>query len=226
MHVLLDIGSTLIEGPKYGPSKRLARELGLDKSTLKEINDFLFMTPLKEPESMAIYLSNAFNISMDTSYKASVKLWQAQLGESFALPGAVDFINGLRSAQVSHSYISNIWAPFYHGFTQFFPHEAKYEKCYLSFELGLIKPNLNFYEHALNDLKIPASDIVMIGDTYLNDIKPALELGMETIWVLHRPEKEMVELTAVLNGSLPPPSLTVGKIGDLNINLINGIFNK
>jgi len=56
---------------------------------------------------------------------------------------------------------------------------------------------------------------VMVGDTYRNDIRPAIDLGMRTVWVLHRPEKEKADLIAVLNGTSPPPDLTLPSIADL-----------
>ncbi len=60
----------------------------------------------------------------------------------------------------------------------------------------------------------------MIGDTYKNDILPAIELGMRTIWVLHRPEKERDALTDVLNGAAPRPNWTLRSIADLKPELL------
>jgi FMN phosphatase YigB (HAD superfamily) len=57
-----------------------------------------------------------------------------------------------------------------------------------------------------------AEDAVMVGDTYKNDIRPAIELGMRTVWVLHRPEKEEVDLMDVTNGHAPPPDLLLKSI--------------
>jgi FMN phosphatase YigB (HAD superfamily) len=56
----------------------------------------------------------------------------------------------------------------------------------------------------------------MVGDTYKNDIAPALALGMKTVWVLHRPHKETRDLVRVLNHAAPAPDLTLESIGDLD----------
>ena len=55
----------------------------------------------------------------------------------------------------------------------------------------------------------------MVGDTYKNDIRPAIDLGMRTVWVLHRPEKEKADLIRVLNGDAPRPDLTLTSIAEL-----------
>ena len=55
----------------------------------------------------------------------------------------------------------------------------------------------------------------MVGDNYKNDIRPAIEMGTRTVWVLHRPGKERADLVDVLNGDSPPPNLTISSIAEL-----------
>ncbi len=53
----------------------------------------------------------------------------------------------------------------------------------LSEEEGLHKPDRAIFERALNLADADASNCVMIGDRLDNDIAPALELGMRTVWL-------------------------------------------
>jgi FMN phosphatase YigB (HAD superfamily) len=117
-------------------------------------------------------------------------------------------------AGIRRAYLSNIWPPFYEHFRKIFLTEAR-ESQFLSFRFGLSKPSKEFFRTALMGLKADPADVVMIGDTYKNDIRPAIELGMKTIWVLHRPEKETAALVDVLNGTAPRPDLTLNSIGEL-----------
>jgi len=78
-----------------------------------------------------------------------------------------------------------------------------------------MKPDPAFFQLALRALEARAEDAVMVGDTYKNDIRPAIELGMRTVWILHRPEKEKADLIAVMNGDAPRPDLTLESIGEL-----------
>lgn len=226
MLVLFDIGSTLIEGPPVGPGKRLVQALSLKSEFLESINDFLFRTPLEDAGSLAEFLVQRCGADANLSIEVSKRLWDAQLDESYALPGAERLIDELSAAGVRRSYISNIWSPFYSGFERFFSDEARNCKCFLSFELGISKPDIGFYEHALETLNVSPSDVIMVGDTYSNDMAPAIELGMGSVWVLHRPSKEKEELLEVINGRLPRPSLTVGSVGDLTYPLLREIYDK
>ena len=81
--------------------------------------------------------------------------------------------------------------------------------------MGLSKPDKKFFEAALRELGAEPKDVVMIGDTYRNDIRPAIDLGMRTIWVLHRPEKEREALVEVLNNAAPRPDVTLHSIAEL-----------
>ncbi|MEX2461927.1 MAG: HAD family hydrolase [Paenibacillaceae bacterium] len=48
---------------------------------------------------------------------------------------------------------------------------------------GLRKPNPQLFRHALQMLRIPASQAVMVGDSWKNDIVGATNAGMDAIWI-------------------------------------------
>ncbi|WP_335112117.1 HAD family hydrolase [Nostoc sp.] len=61
---------------------------------------------------------------------------------------------------------------------------AKYFKeIYTSEKIGYEKPNLKFYAHVINDLKIEKTECVMIGDSYNADIAGALRANIQAILV-------------------------------------------
>jgi HAD superfamily hydrolase (TIGR01509 family) len=214
MIALFDIGSTLIDGPPYGPARRLAEMLGLDASAAVQLEPLLFRTASESPEHLARHIAEGIGIEYARAAEESVKLWNAQLTEAYVLPGALEAVARLRAAGIPRAYLSNIWPPFYQHFHRTFETETA-EPQFLSFRLGLSKPDKEFFYAALKHLNVPPREIVMIGDTYKNDIRPAIELGMKTIWVLHRPEKETASLVEVLNGTAPPPGLTLNSIAEL-----------
>jgi FMN phosphatase YigB (HAD superfamily) len=214
MIALFDIGSTLIDGPPYGPARRLSEMLGLGKPAVAELERLLFRTPSESAEHLAQHISEGVGVDYAKAAEACSALWNAQLTEAYVLPGAREAVATLRAANIQRAYLSNIWPPFYEHFRTSFTTEAT-EPQFLSFQLGLSKPDKAFFHAALQQLNVPASEIVMIGDTYKNDIRPAIELGMKTIWVLHRPDKERASLVEVLNGSAPRPDLTLNSISEL-----------
>lgn len=208
MIVFFDIGSTLIDGPSQGPGKRIADLLGRPELR-KRIDGLLFRTNVKTPDELGELVSRELNVRAEEAVAA---IWRAQLDEAYVLPGAREAVARLREAGIPRGYISNIWPPFYHCFERHFPEEAACPR-FLSFELNLMKPDIAFYRHALEQTQ--ADEAVMVGDTYRNDIVPAAETGMRTVWLLHRPAKETHDIAAVLNGNAKAPDLTLESIAQL-----------
>jgi HAD superfamily hydrolase (TIGR01509 family) len=213
--VFFDIGSTLIDGPPFGPARRLSESLGLGPEAVAELERLLFRSPARDPEQLANTIVNRLRVDHNKALEACATLWNAQLQEAYVLPGAREVIEKLRSAGIPRAYLSNIWPPFYEHFQQEFPQEAEHQPQFLSFKTGLMKPDPAFFQMALRALETRAEDAVMVGDTYKNDIRPAIELGMRTVWILHRPEKEKADMIEVLNGASPPPDLTLASIAEL-----------
>ncbi len=63
------------------------------------------------------------------------------------------------------------------GFGQYFSH------IYLSDSIGYTKPDHEFFLHILGQEGISADRAAMIGDELQNDIEPAIELGIRSIWI-------------------------------------------
>lgn len=219
MIALFDIGSTLIEGPPYGPARRLAEMLELGAPAARELERVLFRTPSATPEDLALHVARAVNVDLTRALEACGSLWRSQLTEAYTLEGAAEAVAALERAGIRRAYLSNIWPPFYEHFRRAFRSEAEAPQ-FLSFRMGLSKPDRAFFEAALRELGVPAGEVVMIGDTYKNDIQPAIELGMRTVWVLHRPQKEREALVDVLNGTAPRPDLTLRSIAELKPELL------
>ena len=49
--------------------------------------------------------------------------------------------------------------------------------------VGVRKPDAAIYNIALEHLALPATDVVMIGDTISKDMEPAIQVGCQTIWI-------------------------------------------
>src|ERR1041384_1838918 len=225
MIVFFDIGSTLIDGPRFGPARRLAEMLGLGPEAVRQLEHILFRSPARDAEELGNTIAGRLKVDRRQAIEACTSLWNAQLEEAYVLPGARELIGNLKSAGIPRAYLSNIWPPFYECFRREFPEEADTQPRFLSFETGLLKPDPAFFQLALRSVEARADDAVMVGDTYQNDIRPAIELGMRTVWVLHRPEKERADLVAVLNGAAPPPDRTITSIAELEAHKLLGHAN-
>ena len=79
MIVFFDIGSTLIDGPKFGPARRLADTLGLGPEVVGQLEHILFRSPARDPEELANTLVNRLRVDFDHALEACTNLWNAQL---------------------------------------------------------------------------------------------------------------------------------------------------
>jgi putative hydrolase of the HAD superfamily len=55
-----------------------------------------------------------------------------------------------------------------------------------SYSLRISKPHKQIFKTAIETMGIKPSEAVMVGDNLECDIKPALDLGMKTIWLNHK----------------------------------------
>lgn len=224
MVVFFDIGSTLIEGPPYGPPRRIATLLKLPEDTLPELNRLLFQTAFDAPEPLAQTIARLFDRPLAPTLEIVRGVWESQLREAWIVPGARDCLARLKAAGFSRAYITNIWPPFYQFFQNAFSEEALEEPQFVSFRCGLAKPDPDFYRLALNTLRVSPEDSVMVGDTYRNDIAPAKALGMRTVWLLHRPKKEAGDLRRVEEDPDLAPDLMLPSIAELTPELLYPLF--
>ncbi len=80
-----------------------------------------------------------------------------------------------------------------------------------SAEAGLSKPDPRFYELALRETQCLPSKAVMVGDRIDNDIIPAKEVGMHTIWV-----KQGFARLQESPGAKAMPDLTLDRLAEMN----------
>jgi putative hydrolase of the HAD superfamily len=66
-----------------------------------------------------------------------------------------------------------------------------FDKQYLSYEIGLRKPNKNIYEYVLNDIQKQPQECLFIDDSFAN-IKGAESAGIQTLLALIPLDQEML----------------------------------
>ena len=66
-------------------------------------------------------------------------------------------------------------------------------------ELGSEKPDHFPFKEALNLLEVDPKSALYVGDHPVNDIKPANELGMDTLWIDHLNKNNMLSTYSITN---------------------------
>ena len=234
--VFFDIGATLIEGPYTSPAKQV-------KNMLENMYKHIKIDPDKfamfENSLMVDYIDNVYDFAklirglspiIGSAYSKVVaeSVWASQgTGTVQVIPGACNLLHSVTSSELRTGFISNIWKPYFETFLKLLgPYiNNNNSNCVLSFMRHTQKPDVALFEQAMSEIDVLPKDSVMVGDTYKADIAPAIELGMKTIWVLHRPTKEAAYITDVTSGVLPKPTLTVNHIDELTIDIIKEVLS-
>jgi len=223
--VVFDIGSTLVRASSGRIASRIAAELDLAPVQEDEVNRALMTKPFSSPIEAADWLKHELRLTSQNLQKVIDAIWATQEQEAFPADGAQAVLRRLAAAGIRLALLSNIWYPYMTSvrryFGEIFDELIPSELQMLSYETGIMKPDPTIFLRLLKAASTPANDAVMVGDSYDGDIKPALTIGMRTMWVLQRPDREVDSLTRVLNGLEPAPTQTVAQVGDIVPELVN-----
>ena len=63
------------------------------------------------------------------------------------------------------------------GFTM----ENDFKKCYLSYQMKMLKPSFGFYRAVMEDIALPADEMLFIDDSKAN-VEAAIKAGLPAIW--------------------------------------------
>lgn len=213
--VLFDIGATLINGPSSSPTKQICQMLDLSNSQRNLIAELIMCHDFKDSSELAQKLSSIFPLPLGFG-KDLATLWLEQFDSAKEVKGASFLIDKLKKNGFKIGLVSDIWHPYHQAFLKACPEIVpNVDVQILSFREGIRKPSLKLYKKALEKLEVSPQNTWMVGDTYLNDLKPCLSLGIKTAWVLARPKKEYVAMSKILLGEWQMPEAVVSELWDL-----------
>jgi putative hydrolase of the HAD superfamily len=105
------------------------------------------------------------------------ELWAADFRSWLSInPGTIEVLADLRAAGTRLALLSNA-GPDFGSYFRHGPLGDFFAACYVSGELGLLKPHPQIYQHVLNDLGITAAETVFI-DNREQNVRGAESLGI------------------------------------------------
>lgn len=211
---IFDIGATLVTGPPVAPNKVIAGLL--DGVSAADVASVIMTREFTCADGVCQAIESRFR-SIGANARASIEeLWASQSSAAQALPGAADTVLSLKQRGLKIGLLSDIWSPYYTSVEKCLPEVIRAaDAIVLSCRTGARKPDIDNFLHCLTQLNVEPDGAVMVGDTYTHDIQPALELGMQAIWVLARPDREAESLVGVMSGDLQEPTFTVSNIAEV-----------
>lgn len=126
------------------------------------------------------------------------ELWAADLRSWTSVnPGTIEILADLRAGGTPLALLSNA-GPDYGSYFRHGPLGDFFTACYVSGELGLLKPNADIYQHVLTDLNITPADAVFI------DNREANVAGAEALGITSHVFTSPAQLRAFLTGLTAP----------------------
>lgn len=225
--VILDVGSTLVDGPDQGPASRIAALCGLDAAGKEALSHALMVTNFAGPAAVTGFLHDHFGLDHERTRAAVDEVWARQEVEARPISGTADVLETLVASGLRLALISNIWPPFLRSvrqhfgsfFDQYIPRELQLFSCLE----GLAKPAPALFTRVMGRADARPDQSMMVGDSYHKDIAPAIALGLHTVWVLHQAQRRAAALAQVRSGELPAPTITLSSIAALDADEIRHI---
>jgi HAD superfamily hydrolase (TIGR01509 family) len=223
--VVLDIGSSLIEGPARGPASRIAEAIGLDASRKRALHGLLMTTNYADPTDVRAAVRERLGLAGPEVESAVADVWDAQENEAQLIPGVLEALQAFVVRGYRLALLSNIWTPYLRSVRRllgdFIDAHIPPELQLLSCREGLTKPALELFDRVLERADAEPAETLMVGDSYDKDIEPAAACGMRTLWLLHNPVRETPALVRILNGAAAAPTLTLRSLADLDFEALS-----
>lgn len=215
--IFFDLGQTLVTGSEQSARRILGTRLQLTEKETKRVGKLIMTHAAEEPVHLLPPLQ-ALLPHHDVAQLSAVieSVWHEQQESVREIPGAVHVLKCLRAAGYRLGALSNTWHPFYQGLCENCPElNGLFHYHVLSYRKGMKKPSPRIFWEALMMTGEEPSSCWMVGDTYELDMEPAFEVGMQTLWVLHRPERERSTLAEILQGRKPGPHWAVEGLDEI-----------
>ncbi len=212
--VFFDLAHTLVRGSAVPARRSLGARLNLDERQIRRVGKLIMTYPATAPEELLPALGEVLpGIGSQRIERELEAVWREQQETAEFLEGALGLLESLKEAGIRLGLISNTWHPFYAGFVAKHPEAQKlFDLTVLSYRCGVKKPSSAIYRRALEASGCRPGECWMVGDSYELDILPSLTLGMNTLWVLVRPEAERPVLAGLLRNEGIRPRWVVDEL--------------
>ncbi|WP_299792484.1 pyrimidine 5'-nucleotidase [uncultured Shewanella sp.] len=190
--ILFDADETLFHFDAFAGLKLMFSRFGVNFS-LDDFNEYqLINQPLWVDYQNGIISAAQLQQQRFTQWAEKLSVTASQLNSAFLsamaeicalLPGAKELIDGLRG-KANLGIITN-------GFTELQTVRLEktglagaFEHVVISEQVGIAKPDVGIFEHALSRMENPDRErVLMVGDNPHSDIQGGLNAGLHTCWL-------------------------------------------
>ena len=191
--VLFDFWGTLVENGVWSPIKQVKNILGIKlpfPEYVVRMERAMMTSKFNELKEAFIAVCKEFNIEPEEEKIDSlVGMWNKSWMLAQPYEEVVEILSKLKE-KYQIILVSNTDYVSIERVLEKFSLEPLFNKIYLSYNIGLIKTDKNFFKHILSDLNLSVEDCVMVGDSVQSDIMAAKRMGIKAVLVDRRNARE------------------------------------
>lgn len=183
--VVFDYGGAISDGGRAGSVRNLLIEAGVlqadasDNLTQQLIPDFTALK-LGKIDEATLFSSICRKLGVQGDLQEFLATWTKYIERDFQpAPLMLDLVKNLQRKQIQTGLLSNTF-PLTARIQRQHGWYKPFEPCILSCEVGLAKPDPAIYKLTLEQLAVPAAEVLYIDDKQ-TCLDPAEELGMKTL---------------------------------------------
>ena len=196
--VFFDFGGVIMRTEHQSPRQHLAERFGMDYD---DIDKLVFGTESARRASTGAISEHAHWTEVLKRLKHPVSEMKSLQDEFFGGDvidrSLVEYIRSLRGRKIHTGLISNAWS----GLREFITREKVidvFDSVIISAEVGVIKPEAQIYQLALDQAKVKAEEAVFVDDMNIN-LEGCEDVGMTGI-LFKDPQESIRQLNQFLAG--------------------------
>jgi len=180
----------------------LRDKLGLNSEMKRKVKELIYKNRFHSSKFFFEQLSETIEQEINDRGKNEVKkIVNAGKMEIKEYPDTFKCLENLRKAGYKIGVISNTWQFSVDAVMSKTKIPDYIDEFVYSFDVGCIKPSLDIYKAALNKFGVKPSDAVMVGDSYMEDVKGAQDAGLKSYWLRRKSSKKDDDIYLEGNGA-------------------------
>ena len=178
--IVFDLGGVVLDYDHRITSKKLS---DISSKTEEEMYEYIFKSGIEKLydtgkiSSEEFYKSAKDYLKIDISFEAFSEIWSDIF---FEKPEMNDFITNIDSNTYKKFVLSNTNELHFEYCMNHYPIMKSFDEYFVSYKLGMIKPNLSIYEHLIKNSFCKPEEILFIDDKKEN-VTVASQVGIKTI---------------------------------------------
>lgn len=198
--VCFDFWGTLVEGggqPQIDDLKRVLNAAKIDhKIFLQEIENNLLTHPWPLKKGIQ-RLANKLRLKNDNeTIDKAYKSWWSYVKKAKPYPDSEKTLVNLKKMKIKIIIVSNTDFEAFGFKIKKLRWQKFFDQFFLSANLGILKPDVKFFQTVEGYLKVPKKQILMVDDSLYHGIYPARSFGWQALLIArNKPEKDPGKIT-------------------------------